>query len=108
MNTTQRGKVLSHSLNLVKSRHFVAGEELRGAFEEVRCELEDARHCYWVADGDSLTDPAEAPARLAEPDAPRPGAARKQSDGDRSGTPQGPLFLHLHIGHHGPAQGLHP
>ncbi|MNQ72414.1 Long-chain-fatty-acid--CoA ligase FadD13 [compost metagenome] len=61
VNTTQRGKVLSHSLNLVKSRHFVAGEELRGAFEEVRCELEDARHCYWVADGDSLTDPAEAP-----------------------------------------------
>jgi citronellyl-CoA synthetase len=61
VNTTQRGKVLSHSLNLVKSRHFVAGEELRGAFEEVRSELEDARHCYWVADGDSLTDPAEAP-----------------------------------------------
>ncbi|MDH4872892.1 long-chain-acyl-CoA synthetase [Pseudomonas sp. BN515] len=61
VNTTQRGKVLSHSLNLVKARHFVVGEELRGAFDEVRAELEDARRCYWVADGDCLTAPGDTP-----------------------------------------------
>ncbi|WP_044870220.1 long-chain-acyl-CoA synthetase [Pseudomonas sp. LFM046] len=62
VNTTQRGKVLSHSLNLVKARHFVVGEELRGAFDEVRADLDDARRCYWVADGDSLVDPGTTPA----------------------------------------------
>ncbi len=61
VNTTQRGKVLSHSLNLVKARHFVVGEELNGAFEEVRDELDDSRRCYWVADGDSLEEPGMAP-----------------------------------------------
>lgn len=61
VNTTQRGKVLSHSLNLVKARHFVVGDELRGAFEEVRGELEDARHCYWIADGDGLAASGDAP-----------------------------------------------
>ncbi|MDH4568277.1 long-chain-acyl-CoA synthetase [Pseudomonas sp. BN414] len=62
VNTTQRGKVLCHSLNLVKARYFVVGEELRGAFDEVREELEDARRCYWVADDDSLLETGDAPA----------------------------------------------
>ncbi|MFC5696299.1 long-chain-acyl-CoA synthetase [Pseudomonas sp. GCM10022186] len=61
VNTTQRGKLLSHSLNLVKARHFVVGEELNGAFEEVRDELDDTRRCYWVADADSLEEPGKAP-----------------------------------------------
>ena len=60
VNTTQRGQVLSHSLNLVKPSHFVVGEELREAFEEVRPALENSGgRCYWIADGD---DSAQAPA----------------------------------------------
>ena len=62
VNTTQRGKVLVHSLNLVKPGHFVVGEELREVFEEVRHEvLGNAGHCYWVDDGDTLGDPGSPP-----------------------------------------------
>jgi len=60
VNTTQRGQVLSHSLNLVKPSHFVVGEELREAFEDVRPALENSGgRCYWIADGD---ESAQAPA----------------------------------------------
>ncbi len=59
VNTTQRGQVLSHSLNLVKPSHFVVGEELREAFEDVRPALENSGgRCYWIADGDEA---AQAP-----------------------------------------------
>lgn len=62
VNTTQRGKVLVHSLNLVKPGHFVVGEELREVFEEVCQEvLGNAGHCYWVDDGDTLGDPGSPP-----------------------------------------------
>ncbi|AYC33313.1 long-chain-acyl-CoA synthetase [Pseudomonas cavernae] len=63
LNTAQRGHVLSHSLNLVKPSHFVIGEELHGAFEEVRSEVHNAdQHCYWLADQDTLSQPGQAPA----------------------------------------------
>jgi citronellyl-CoA synthetase len=63
VNTTQRGQVLSHSLNLVAPGHFVVGEELREVFEAVREDL-TAKQApgYWIADGDSLADPGSAPA----------------------------------------------
>ncbi|AGI25048.1 long-chain-acyl-CoA synthetase [Pseudomonas sp. MT3] len=62
VNTTQRGQVLSHSLNLVKPSHFVVGEELREAFEDVRPVLENSGgRCYWVADGDTLSEPSQPP-----------------------------------------------
>ncbi|WP_416310525.1 long-chain-acyl-CoA synthetase [Pseudomonas sp. W03] len=62
VNTTQRGQVLSHSLNLVKPSHFVVGEELREAFEEVRPVLENSGgRCYWVADADTLSEPSQPP-----------------------------------------------
>ena len=62
LNTTQRGKVLSHSLNLVKPAFFVVGEELVDAFSEVRGEVERAdRPCYWLADRDTLSDPGHEP-----------------------------------------------
>ena len=62
INTTQRGKVLVHSLNLVKPAFFVIGEELLDAFEEVRESVEGGQHgCYWLADSDTLQDVGNAP-----------------------------------------------
>ena len=62
LNTTQRGKVLSHSLNLVKPRFFVIGEELVDAFNEVRPHVHGAEHpCYWLADQDTLQDSGNTP-----------------------------------------------
>lgn len=42
INTTQRGKVLTHSLNLVKPSYFVVGEEQLEAFKEVRKDVQGA------------------------------------------------------------------
>jgi len=62
LNTTQRGKVLSHSLNLVKPAFFVIGEELVSAFNEVREHVSGAEQaCYWLADQDTLQDTGNAP-----------------------------------------------
>ncbi|WP_374439524.1 long-chain-acyl-CoA synthetase [Pseudomonas panipatensis] len=62
LNTTQRGQVLSHSLNLVRPSHYVIGEELRAAFDEVRATLQPGvERCLWVADADTLDTPGEAP-----------------------------------------------
>jgi citronellyl-CoA synthetase len=62
VNTTQRGQVLVHSLNLVKPSHFVIGEELREPFETVREQVFGSdQHCYWLGDGDSLNVPSAAP-----------------------------------------------
>ncbi len=62
VNTTQRGQVLVHSLNLVKPSHFVIGEELREPFEAVREQVHGSdRHCYWLSDSDSLNAPGAAP-----------------------------------------------
>lgn len=66
INTTQRGQVLAHSLNLVSPGHFVVGEELREAFDEGRASLQGgAERLYWVADDDTLRDPGQAPAGWA-------------------------------------------
>lgn len=70
LNTSQRGKVLIHSFNLVKPKACVIGAELVEAIEEVRDELhlEDSRFFYF-ADQDTLEDPGQAPsgyANLAE------------------------------------------
>ena len=62
INTTQRGKVLTHSLNLVKPGFFIVGEELLEAFREVRKEVQGAdQGCYWLADGDTLQEVGKAP-----------------------------------------------
>ncbi|WP_371366249.1 long-chain-acyl-CoA synthetase [Pseudomonas sp. QL9] len=62
INTTQRGQVLSHSLNLVGPSHFVVGEELRAPFDEVSTSLNgSAERLYWVADDDTLREPGQAP-----------------------------------------------
>jgi citronellyl-CoA synthetase len=62
VNTTQRGKVLAHSLNLVEPGFLVVGAELQAAFAEVAGQLDnpDAPR-YWVADQDCLEDAGQAP-----------------------------------------------
>ncbi|UVE16270.1 long-chain-acyl-CoA synthetase [Pseudomonas sp. LS44] len=63
INTTQRGNVLTHSLNLVNPSHFVVGEELQVVFDSVRGEVDNAhRYCYWLADCDTLAEAGTAPA----------------------------------------------
>ncbi|MFI8747687.1 long-chain-acyl-CoA synthetase [Pseudomonas sp. NPDC077186] len=68
VNTTQRGKVLAHSFNLVKPSFLVIGDELLGAFDEIVDQLHDqqARH-YWIADQDCLADAGQAPAGWRNP-----------------------------------------
>jgi citronellyl-CoA synthetase len=81
INPNQRGEVLEHSINLTRGRHFIVGEELLGAFEEIRPKLnlgpED--HLYYQPDDtgnvpqgyinlpDMIKDqPAENPATTTE------------------------------------------
>jgi len=40
INPNQRGDVLKYSINLTKGRHFIIGEELLTAFEDIKQELE--------------------------------------------------------------------
>ncbi|RMH86376.1 long-chain-acyl-CoA synthetase [Pseudomonas sp. AOB-7] len=62
INTTQRGKVLAHSFNLVKPGFLVIGDELLGAFEEIAAQLHNQQaKRYWIADQDCLRDPGQAP-----------------------------------------------
>lgn len=63
LNTSQRGQVLAHSINLVKPRVALVGEELLEAFVEVQDSLNlprDAR--YFLADRPTWRDPGQAPA----------------------------------------------
>lgn len=64
VNTAQRGQVLAYSLNLVQPGHYVVGDELLAAFEEVESELNGLRpeRRFWMADQDTLQDPGTAPA----------------------------------------------
>jgi citronellyl-CoA synthetase len=63
VNTTQRGKVLAHSLNLVKPGFMLIGEELLVAFNEVAEQLDNPQTPrYWVADQECLSDAGQAPA----------------------------------------------
>jgi citronellyl-CoA synthetase len=62
VNTTQRGKVLAHSLNLVNPAFIVVGAELLEAFNEVAELLENPQTPrYWIADQDCLVDAGVAP-----------------------------------------------
>ena len=62
VNNSQTGDVLSHSINLVSPVAAIVGEELVGAFEEVRGELdipEDQIYC--VADSDVQKNVGKVP-----------------------------------------------
>ncbi len=53
LNPSQRGQVLLHSINLVKTKAILVGEELTEHFNEVRDETQiDSQLCYFVADQD--------------------------------------------------------
>lgn len=62
LNTSQTGKVLVHSFNLVKPKMAIVGGEVVDAFNEVRSELEVADDkVYFLADQDTTKDPGTAP-----------------------------------------------
>lgn len=62
INTSQRGKVLTHSFNLVEPKAAVIGAELVDAIEEIRDNLDlEADRFYWFADQDTLDEPGQAP-----------------------------------------------
>lgn len=63
LNTSQTGKVLMHSINLVKPKMAIIGEELTSPFDEVRNDIDlPEQQIYFVADQDVLKDYGTAPA----------------------------------------------
>ncbi|MGB7288652.1 MAG: AMP-binding protein, partial [Candidatus Macondimonas sp.] len=62
INTSQTGKVLSYSINLVKPVLAIVGEELIAPIEAVRCELDLSADAYtFMADTDTLKDFGQEP-----------------------------------------------
>ena len=63
LNTSQRGKVLEHSINLIEPHMMVVGQELLDAFEGVRNHVTfgHASPLLYLADTDTLHEPGEAP-----------------------------------------------
>ena len=62
VNTSQTGKVLTHSINLVKPIAIIVGEECREAVSEVRETLTiSERRFYWFADQNTRQNVGEAP-----------------------------------------------
>ena len=62
INTSQTGKVLTHSINLVKPKMAVVGSELVAPFKDVLADLSvPSDRLYWLADQDTLKDAGEAP-----------------------------------------------
>lgn len=62
VNTAQTGKVLTHSINLVKPRAVIAGEEVQSALLEILPQLDVSKNeVYWFADRDTIKDAGTAP-----------------------------------------------
>jgi len=62
LNTSQRKKVLAHSIRLVKPERIIVGEELIEAVGEVSDVLpKGAGRCLYLADTDTLSDAGQAP-----------------------------------------------
>ena len=62
LNTSQKGKVLTHSINLVNPKFIFAGEECLDAYQDIRSHtnIEDSNHLY-LADLDTLNSAYAAP-----------------------------------------------
>jgi len=62
VNTSQVGKVLTHSINLVKPIALIVGEECRHAVNEIRNDLNiSSDRLHWFADQNTQADPGQAP-----------------------------------------------
>ena len=62
VNSSQTGKVLTHSINLVKPKIVVFGEELLSSIEDIIGDLAvDPSHLHWLADRDTRKDAGQAP-----------------------------------------------
>jgi citronellyl-CoA synthetase len=63
VNTSQTGKVLTHSINLVKPRAVIVGEEMRACLDDILPDLNiDTKNRYWFADQDTRKQAGQAPA----------------------------------------------
>lgn len=62
VNTSQKGQVLAHSINLVEAKAVITGAECTAAIKEVKKQLQiESRHFYWYADQETQKDPGQAP-----------------------------------------------
>ena len=62
VNTSQTGKVLAHSINLVKPAALIVGEECREAVQDIHQDLNIASdRFYWFADQPTQQDQGTAP-----------------------------------------------
>lgn len=62
LNTSQVGKVLAHSINLVKPIAVIVGDEYHAAVAEIRDELNIAADSFhWFADQPTQQNPGQAP-----------------------------------------------
>jgi citronellyl-CoA synthetase len=62
INTSQKGKVLTHSFNLVEPKLAIVGEEMVETVNEIRHDLHlDSDAFYFVADQDTLENPGTTP-----------------------------------------------
>ncbi|MEG2272602.1 MAG: long-chain-acyl-CoA synthetase [Acinetobacter sp.] len=62
VNTSQIGKVLAHSINLVNPIAVIAGEEVRAAIDDVRKDLNIAQdRFHWFADQETRKNAGTAP-----------------------------------------------
>lgn len=62
VNTSQTGKILTHSINLVNPVAIIVGEECRAAVDEIRQDLNIAQdRFHWFADQDTFKQPGTAP-----------------------------------------------
>ena len=68
INSSQRGRVLAHSISLASPRMVLVGEELQDAFTEIAAEVAlPADTCHYFADRPTWRDPGEAPAGWQHP-----------------------------------------
>ncbi len=68
INSSQRGRVLAHSIGLAEPRMLLVGEEMLAAYEEVAADLAvPAGACLYFADRPTWRDPGEAPAGWMHP-----------------------------------------
>ncbi len=61
VNTSQRGKVLAYSINLVQPKFVIAGEEVQDAISEVMADLALNNKPLWFADTDTQANNGNAP-----------------------------------------------